>query len=80
MLSTYWSSAYRTLLVTNVLFTSFVCIICHLHSVFNLIRIVHFLYSYMCLKVNGTTGEGNNMTVDERKQVAEAWVAEGRNK
>ncbi|XP_027977299.1 N-acetylneuraminate lyase isoform X2 [Eumetopias jubatus] len=30
--------------------------------------------------VNGTTGEGLSLSVSERRQVAEAWVAKGRNK
>ncbi|EHB07554.1 N-acetylneuraminate lyase [Heterocephalus glaber] len=30
--------------------------------------------------VNGTTGEGLSLSVSERRQVAEEWVAQGRNK
>jgi len=30
--------------------------------------------------VNGTTGEGLSLSVSERRQVAEEWVAKGRNK
>ncbi|GBN99329.1 N-acetylneuraminate lyase, partial [Araneus ventricosus] len=30
--------------------------------------------------VNGTTGEGVSMTVEERKTVAEGWVKAGKNK
>ena len=30
--------------------------------------------------VAGTTGEGNSMTVEERKKHAEAWIAAGRGK
>lgn len=29
---------------------------------------------------NGTTGEGNNMSVEERKAMAEAWVKAGKGK
>ena len=56
------------------LFYAFVCIKCHLGLVFLLFQRLPLLllYMYMFLQVNGTAGEGNNMTVDERKQVAEA--------
>ena len=33
----------------------------------------------MCV-VTGTTGEGNSMTVEERKRVAEAWISAGRDR
>ena len=38
--------------------------------------------SFMVLRfpANGTTGEANNMTVAERKQMAEAWVKAGKGK
>lgn len=32
------------------------------------------------LSVNGTTGEAQSLTVEERKAVAEAWVKHGKNK
>lgn len=30
--------------------------------------------------VNGTTGEGLSLSISERRQVAEEWVTQGRNK